>query len=40
MDILENKMKETARNDLNVEVAKGKTDFENGIQHEVQKQSV
>ena len=28
MDILENKMKETARNDLNVEVAKGKTDFE------------
>ena len=29
MDILENKMKETARNDLNVEVGKGKTDFEN-----------
>jgi hypothetical protein len=28
MDILENRMKETARNDLNVEVAKGKTDFE------------
>ena len=28
MDILENKMKETARNDLNVEVAKGKIDFE------------
>ena len=29
MDILENKMKETARNDLNVEVGKGKIDFEN-----------
>lgn len=28
MNILENKMKETARNDLNVEVAKGKIDFE------------
>ena len=28
MDILENKMRETARNNLNVEVAKGKTDFE------------
>ena len=28
MDILENKMKETARNDLNVEVGKGKLDFE------------
>ena len=27
-DILRNKMLETARNDLNVEVAKGKTDFE------------
>jgi len=29
MDILENKMKETARNDLNVEVGKGKIDFQN-----------
>jgi len=28
VDILENKMKETARNDLNVEVGKGKKDFE------------
>jgi len=28
MDILENKMKETARNDLNVEVGKGKSNFE------------
>tara|TARA_Y100001973_G_C5168020_1_gene317307 strand:- start:55 stop:1575 length:1521 start_codon:yes stop_codon:yes gene_type:complete len=28
VDILENKMKETARNDLNVEVLKGKQDFE------------
>jgi len=27
IDILENKMKETARNNLNVEVGKGKTDF-------------
>jgi len=29
MNILENKMKETARNDLNVEVGKGKIDFQN-----------
>ena len=28
MDILEIKMKETARNDLNIEVAKGKSDFQ------------
>ena len=28
MNILENKMKETAKNDLNVEVGKGKSDFE------------
>ena len=33
MNILENKMKETARNDLNVQVGKGKLDFEKMVSY-------